>query len=103
MLSAGGRLETKTIHPIVGEIPEGLHPLGRSAGTDAKVVIGMLYRHCPGFFKRVTTYRLVSGAELNAAADMSGPALEFFEDVARSRSVRGGLEPHQVAFIRPSN
>ncbi|HEY5548769.1 MAG TPA: hypothetical protein VIL17_04160 [Coriobacteriia bacterium] len=79
MFSAGGRLETKTIRPIEGELPEGLHSLGRSAGTDANVAIGMLYRHCPGFFERVTAYRLVSDPELSAAADSSGPAIEFFE------------------------
>ena len=47
MFSAGGQLETKTIRPIAGEIPEGLHPLGRSVGSDTNVAVGMLYRHCP--------------------------------------------------------
>ena len=47
------------------------------------VAIGMLYRHCPGFFERVTTYRLVSDPELSAAVGMSGPAIEFFEEVTR--------------------
>ena len=83
MFSAGGRLETKTIHPIAGEVPKGLRSLGRSAGSDANVAIGMLYRHCPGFFERVTAYRLVSDPELSAAVRMSGPALEFFEAVTR--------------------
>ena len=43
----------------------------------------MLYRRCPGFFERVTAYRLVADPELSAATGMSGPAIEFFEEVAR--------------------
>jgi len=83
MFSAGGWLETKTIHPIAGEIPAGLHSLGRSVGSDTNVAVGMLYRHCPDFFERVTAYRLVDDPELNAATGTSGPAIQFFEGVTR--------------------